>query len=467
MADYKKQLEAQEISHNRVKLWLGIIGVCLTIIALAVERFSAYEQREYESEQRALSQRLSRMTEIGTEFDLLSARTVRLIVQAETDTIFLAGSIDNIINTLKENKEKSDDEKLFLSQIVDLYKKLHKKNELELKEWSEAIQLQADWESRENGFTPDFEHYFGNETLNISKAVAESAWSTINNQFVGEGTERLDDFKKISNVASKSICTKINAQVGQVKQKKDMEIDIILRTIALIVLSVGVFIAALTFNKSVRDRKDDAAVSSSRFYLDQCVEILKELWKLLDRDIVKEPDIQAIINIINDYPKIKVGVTHSSHLSIINLKEQHYRSQISKKLEKSDFKYFIGVNPSNFVLSEYDFFKAYDTLRKMIEIDEIANFESTEKRIIKISNEFYGDLVFYNDSNEQFFISVLSFVSQLKEENIKINLYDKKLRLKDYRRRYPIAMACLIFLVNVRKGDEEAGLEIPSHIKNA
>lgn len=92
--------------------------------------------------------------------------------------------------------------------------KLYQKNTLELKEWSEAIELQAEWESRENGFTPDFEHYFGKIAHDMSIAAATSAWSTINNHFIGEGTEQIDDFKKKSSEASKLIRTKISELIS-------------------------------------------------------------------------------------------------------------------------------------------------------------------------------------------------------------------------------------------------------------
>lgn len=209
MTDVKEKLEVQELAHNRIKIWLAIVGVFLTIVGLSIERWSYYEQRQSELTQKVNAQRLARMTEIGVTFDSLSARTIRLLVQAKTDISLLALSTEEVRTSLEQKENQSDLEKLFLNQLEELSKRLYDKKKMELKEWHEAIQLQAEWESRENGFTPDFEIYFGKEAHQKSMEVARSAWASINNNFVGEGSENLKDFKDKYNYLSGLIRTKI------------------------------------------------------------------------------------------------------------------------------------------------------------------------------------------------------------------------------------------------------------------
>ena len=179
-ADSISEKERRELRHNSIKLVLTSITVALTLAALGLERYSSLEQRKHEAENEARSRRLTRMTEIGTEFDSLVSNTIEFVLGRETHTLMLRGSLESMKEDLYAIDNRSEQQDSVLHLVESLLPQLLSETGRDYREWATAIQLQSRWEMKKDGFTPDFRNYFGGDAELESAATAEMAWTLIN-----------------------------------------------------------------------------------------------------------------------------------------------------------------------------------------------------------------------------------------------------------------------------------------------
>lgn len=228
-------------------------------------------------------------------------------------------------------------------------------------------------------------------------------------------------------------------------------------------MSTGVCIAAATYRKNSKDRASEKEESSSKFYLDQCIECLSDLWDCYSKDKLNEIEASKVSSIISSYSKLTEYVKHDAHKHVLSLKENHYKVLIANRISKPKLEYLIGFTCADFSPnSGYD--TSYGTIKDIVKVSELTR---EVEYPIRISNEFYGKVVYLNGVSRDFFESTIGFIENIPVLEISNTFKFKQRGLKSIRRKYPVFMAAYRYLFNIELGNETVDFELPFHIQLA
>lgn len=228
-------------------------------------------------------------------------------------------------------------------------------------------------------------------------------------------------------------------------------------------MTCGVAIAAVTYRKNSRDRASERIESNSKFYLDQCIECLSDLWDCYSKEKLNEIEASKVSSIITSYSKLSEHIKSDAHRHVINLKENHYKTLIANRISKPELEYLTGFTCADFsVGSCYD--TSYGVIKDIIKVSELTR---KIEYPIRISNEFYGKLVYLNGVSRDFFEFTISFIENIPVTEVSNTFKYKQRGLKSIRRKYPVFMAAYRYLFNIELGSETIELELPFHIQLA
>ncbi|WP_298776593.1 hypothetical protein [uncultured Shewanella sp.] len=219
----------------------------------------------------------------------------------------------------------------------------------------------------------------------------------------------------------------------------------LVRLISVIVVTIGVSIAVLTFFTNRKDKAKELKEKKSVFYIERCEVALNEVWNNINKPQLDELGNYTIVELLSDYQELKEQVTIEEHKHALNLTESRYRNLIHNVISQANINYVIGIDvPSE----SNDFDVTYEKLRSVAE-SSLSDFP-----IIKGSNYFYGHLMFINGANTEFFESIASFISDKDKDTIVCSYKANHRALKSLRRKYPVFIAAYSFLVSVEQERE-------------
>jgi hypothetical protein len=128
---------------------------------------------------------------VATEFDALLSKTLASITQPRLNTLFFRLNVQAYKEKLAELGKKagplseSKELAIFIAEstgFADQFLK-NQPEQFEFTQWTTAIDAEATWESREKGFTPDFESLFSTEVAATWPQLREKSLAALRNKF--------------------------------------------------------------------------------------------------------------------------------------------------------------------------------------------------------------------------------------------------------------------------------------------
>ena len=201
-----------------LKSTLAILGVTIGILGIVAERYNNLRQQQHATDLLMLEQKVQRMTQIAAEFDTLYADTVALVTEAEADSTFLYLSLESLLHDRFPRRcfQSDTTAEEFRDHVNSILQGLTGYSQLsEIKNWKEAIFLEADWTSRQGSFTPDFALHFDEESHCKMRGLVGAALRVLSEVYAifGDGTdnETLSDFKDQARSLSELLRQQIDA----------------------------------------------------------------------------------------------------------------------------------------------------------------------------------------------------------------------------------------------------------------
>lgn len=208
----------QELRHNRIKLYVSVIGAALVLLGLLADRIKTHEQQRHEFELAQFNQKLVRMTTIAEEYDRLFGQTTAVLDRNRSRTWQLINLIGSLNQELRDAKLR-DPEVIRLQRYVhDVYSKLADSS-IAVDEWADALAAEARWSAASRSLTPDLEHHFGGDLLEPWRKLRESAIAALQAEYSIRGThpkEKTDRFRELGSAFQ----TQVYARLADARAKR-------------------------------------------------------------------------------------------------------------------------------------------------------------------------------------------------------------------------------------------------------